>query len=59
MTRCPMSKPKKRTQRGKGKSHMYKHGMKGHKWEKLFNEDGVHIGRKCQCGKTVLNPKGK
>ena len=44
---------------GKGKSHTYKHGNKGHAWEKLFSEDGVHIGRKCKCGKTILNPRGK
>ena len=44
---------------GKGKSHTYKHGNKGHAWEKLYNENDIHIGRKCKCGKTILNPKGK
>lgn len=60
MTRCKLSKPKHRVSVSNNKQpNNYKHGMKGHKWEKLFDDNGVHIGRKCQCGKTVLNPKGK
>ena len=58
MTRCPSSTPKRRTQRGRGKSKGYRRGMKGHSWEKLI-KDGEHIGRKCtKCRKVVLNARG-
>ena len=67
MTRCLASRPKKRTQRGRGKSVGYKHGMKGHHYEKLYNEIyqdtdsgfSICVGRKCgNCGKVFLNPTG-
>ena len=49
MTRCPMSRPKRRSQRGKGKSIGYKRGMRGHTWRKIIG------GRECvKCGKKVL-----
>ena len=58
MTRCPSSRKKRRTQRGRGKSSGYKRGMKGHSWEKLIKDD-EHIGRRCtKCGKIVLNARG-
>lgn len=57
MTRCPASRPKRRTQRGRGKSIGYKRGMRGHSWKKVII-NGIHVGRKCiKCNKTIYNPR--
>ena len=59
MVRCSASRPKRRTQSGRGKSTGYKKGMRGHAWEKVIVDD-VCIGRKCnKCNKTILNPRAK
>ena len=43
--RCPSSRPKRRTPRGRGKSKGYKRGMRGHSWE------GHGKDRRCsKCG---------
>jgi len=58
MTRCPASRPKKRTQRGRGKAVGYARGMRGHSWKKIY-KDGEHIGRQCtKCKRIVLNARG-
>jgi hypothetical protein len=60
MTRCPMSRAKRRNQLGKGKSLGYKLGMKGHAYKKLFNDNSDHIGRECtKCGLVIFNAYGK
>ena len=57
MTKCPMSRPNKRTQRGKGKSIGYERGKRGHAWKKILTND-IHVGRKCtKCNKTIYNPR--
>lgn len=57
MTRCPSSRPKRRNQKGKGKSTGYKLGMRGHAWQKIVT-NGIHIGRKCtKCNKIIHNPR--
>lgn len=59
MTRCNLSRPKHRVSVSNNKQPKdYRHGMKGHTWVRLLNENGEHIGRKCKCGKTVLNDRG-
>ena len=52
MTRCANSSPKHRhSNTGKGNPSNYKHGMKGHSWEK------TEYGRKCRnCGKKHFKP---
>lgn len=69
MSRCTHSPPKHRVSRKKsGHPNDYRHGMRGHTWEKLNKEiyqdtDSVTticIGRRCKkCGKIVLNPTGE
>ena len=58
MTRCPSSPSKQRhSNTGKGNPSNYKHGMRGHSWQKIIVGD-EHIGRQCtKCKKKILNPK--
>ena len=57
--KCPKGRRKTRFCRGRGRSAGYARSMKGHSWQKLFNQDKEHIGRKCTgCNKIVLNARG-
>ena len=57
MTRCPSSRPKRRTQSGKGKSSGFKRGTRGHSWQKIITNN-IHVGRKCtKCQKIIHNPR--
>ena len=58
MTRCPNSPKKGRTSNtGKGNPGSYAHGMRGHTWQKIIEND-QHIGRMCtKCNKRILKPR--
>lgn len=69
MTRCPSSIKKQRhSNKRSGNPSDYKHGMRGHAWEKytqiiMVDTDSsttLQYGRKCKnCGKVILNPIGE
>lgn len=57
MTKCRV-KHRTRTSKKKGRGSNHP-SNKGHSWTKLFNDDGEHIGRKCDaCNIVILNPRG-
>lgn len=54
---CPQGTPKWTRPQKRGKDHQ-KRGRRGHSWRKLFNADGIKIGRQCtNCSKKHIVPE--
>ena len=56
--KCPKGRVKRRVSKHRGHPSNYAHSLRGHSWKRLYNEDGVHIGRQCiNCGYKYIIPE--
>lgn len=64
MSKCLCSPQKKIMQKGTGNAgkhrkgysfSRYKRGIRGHCWKKLFDENGIKIGRYCERCKIKIH----